>query len=84
MTDWRFTYCAWSSDGVHLVIERIDKQPIRAKWDVLQQIKDDILGEDVCAIEIYPPIQDVVNEVNRRHLWAVPEELVAAYNMARR
>lgn len=44
-------------------------------WDVLQTIKDEILGPDVYAIEVYPPQGEIVAEEYRRHLWAIPEEL---------
>jgi hypothetical protein len=38
-------------------------------WDELQAIKDDLFGKDACAIEIYPPQDRVVNNVQMRHLW---------------
>jgi hypothetical protein len=41
-------------------------------WDVLQALKDEYLGADAVAVEVYPAARDVVNEVNRRHLWEVP------------
>ena len=40
-----------------------------------QALKNEALGEDVCAIEVYPMQAHVVNEQNYRHLWEVPEEL---------
>ena len=43
-------------------------------WDVLQAIKDDVLGSDVMAIEMYPRDCDLVYEINARHLWEVPAE----------
>lgn len=46
-------------------------------WDVLQRIKNDVLGEDVLAIEVYPPNEQLVNETNTRHLWEVPHDLVS-------
>ena len=42
-------------------------------WDDLQAIKNEMLGEDVMAIELYPPQSAVVDEANIRHLWVVPE-----------
>ncbi len=38
-------------------------------WDELQEIKNDLWGPDACAIEIYPPSDRVVNNLNMRHLW---------------
>lgn len=38
----------------HLIIERRDGKAITANWDVLQEIKNEVLGEDALAIEFYP------------------------------
>ena len=43
-------------------------------WDQLQQIKDEHLEPEVAAVEFYPPATNVVDELNMRHLWEVPEE----------
>lgn len=56
----------------HLIISRHDGKEINVTWDVLQEIKDSVLGKDVLAVEIFPPTQEIVNEVNWRHLWEVP------------
>ena len=45
-------------------------------WDDLQELKNEYLGRDSCAIEFYPPERDVINEVNMRHLWEVDPGLV--------
>ncbi|MBU0491772.1 MAG: hypothetical protein KKA73_03360 [Chloroflexi bacterium] len=42
-------------------------------WDDLQAIKDEMLGEETLAIEVFPPADLLVNEVNTRHLWEVPD-----------
>ena len=55
----------------HMMVERDDGKPIRCGWDTLQAIKDAYLGSDVCAVEVFPPTDEVVNEVNRRHFFAV-------------
>lgn len=55
----------------HLRVWRDDRRD-GIPWDHLQQIKDEVLGEDVFAIEVYPPSDRVINEVNMRHLWEIP------------
>ena len=55
----------------HITIERVDGRD-GIPWDHLQAIKNEILGEDAWAIEVYPPEAELVNEVNRRHLWRLP------------
>lgn len=57
--------------GDHMFVEREDGGPIRCGWDTLQAIKDQYLGKDVCAVEVYPPADEVVNEVNRRHFFVI-------------
>ncbi len=85
MSDWRTHYTATVSvsyqparDGVpirHLVVQkRSGKDGI--SWDVLQRIKNDVLGSEVLAIEMYPDQRLVVYEKNARHLWEVPPGLV--------
>ena len=64
----------WSQ---HLSIERRDGKEIKARWDTIQMIKNEYLGEDVLAIEMYPSEVDVINEVNRRHLWTIPKEFLS-------
>jgi hypothetical protein len=58
----------------HLSVERIDGAD-GIPWDDLQAIKNDRLGEDTCAIEFYPAEREVVNEMNRRHLWEAPASM---------
>ncbi len=45
----------------------------RIGWDVLQEIKNDLLGPEVEAVEVYPAAEDVVDEANLRHLWEWPQ-----------
>ncbi len=59
----------------HLKIKRRDEQD-GIGWDVLQTIKNELLGPDAFAVEFYPPVIDVVDESNMRHLWEVPPSLL--------
>ena len=40
-------------------------------WDQLMHVKRLVGYANMCAIEIYPPDQDIVNVANMRHLWIV-------------
>lgn len=51
-----------------LSIKRLDKEPIRS-WSILQDIKNQIVGKDRLAIEIYPRQQNVTDTANIYHLW---------------
>jgi len=57
----------------HLKVQRTDGKD-GVTWDQLQQIKDEYLGPEAAAVEFYPPATNVVNELNMRHLWEVPED----------
>lgn len=50
-------------------------------WDQLQAVKNEAVGENVEMLEVYPAERDLVNEVNRRHLFTAPFVLP---NLARR
>lgn len=60
----------------HLIIKRHDGKSIKVSWDVLQEIKNDVLGEDALAVEIFPASSEVVDEANWRHLWEMPAGIV--------
>jgi hypothetical protein len=42
-------------------------------WGVLQTIKNELPGPDAFAVEFYPPVIDVMDENNMRHLWGSAE-----------
>lgn len=52
----------------HLAVWRSDGKD-GITWDQLQAVKNEVLGMDTVAVEIYPADCDLVNDVNRRHLW---------------
>jgi len=79
--DWRATYDTqlldvWAPWGPaqHLKIWRHDGEPITCDWSTIQQIKDDRLGPGAVAVEFYPSADQVVDEINYRHLWTVDLE----------
>lgn len=70
--DWRQTYSAQVGETStrfgfvsHLRVRRLDSGD-GIGWDVLQRIKNDVLGSDVLAVEFYPPERQVVNDLNVR------------------
>lgn len=54
-----------------LSVKRNDKTPIH-NWSHLQQIKNDVCGEDREAIELYPAMSRIVDCENQYHLWVLP------------
>src|ERR1700677_4906434 len=53
---------------VHLNIRRVDGGPILRDWRHFQQIKNDIIGEECEAIELYPAESRNVDTSNKYHL----------------
>ncbi len=54
-----------------LSIKRIDIAPIH-NWQHLQQIKNDICGEEREAVELYPAMSRIVDCENQYHIWVCP------------
>jgi len=52
-----------------LSIKRRDRKPIH-DWRDLQRIKNEIVGEEVEAVELYPAESRHVDTSNQYHLWA--------------
>lgn len=52
----------------HLSIKRLDKQPIH-DWRDLQRIKNELVGPEHEAIEIFPAESRLVDTANQYHLW---------------
>lgn len=56
---------------VHLSVKRHDQKPLRAHWADMQRIKNELLGPNCEAIELYPAEGRVVDTANQYHLWGV-------------
>lgn len=52
----------------HLSIKRKDKRPCNS-WADFQAIKNELVGEEVDAVEVYPKESNLVNTANQYHLW---------------
>jgi hypothetical protein len=57
---------------IHLSLKRNDKQPIH-DWRELQRIKNELLGPDREAVELYPSEARKVDTSNQYHLWCFPD-----------
>lgn len=51
----------------HVAICRKDGNIVT--WSEKQIIKNDLFGEDRIAIEIYPPVDELIDDNNVFHLW---------------
>ena len=59
-----------SMEIIHLSIKRLDKQPIGENWyDILMEIKDQILGKEYEGIVLLPSREREHDMVNQYHIW---------------
>lgn len=56
---------------LQLSIKRIDRMAIH-DWRDLQRIKNELAGEEMLAVEIYPPESKLLDTANQYFLWVVP------------
>ena len=55
-----------------LMVRRNDEAPVRS-WSDMQRIKNEIVGTERVAVEVYPAESDLVDQANMYHLWVLPE-----------
>lgn len=41
-------------------------------WGHLQRIKNELVGPDRLAVQVFPPVDEVVDSANMAHLWVYP------------
>lgn len=61
---------------VHLNIRRRDGGPILRDWRHFQQIKNELLGAECEAVELYPAESRLVDTSNKYHLWGISDPTV--------
>lgn len=57
------------NSSMHLNIRRRDGGPILRDWRHFQNIKNDIVGAECEAVELYPAESRLVDTSNKFHLW---------------
>ena len=64
--------CFAPGEFIHLSIKRIDKKPIH-DWRDLQAIKNELVGSENEAVELYPAESRLVDSANQYHLWVAAD-----------
>lgn len=57
--------------AVHLSIRHNERKAIR-DWRHFQRIKNEFVGTERTAVEVYPPESQLQDEANQYHLWVLP------------
>lgn len=76
---------AGNRDGwIHLSIRHVDRKAIH-DWRHFQRIKNELVGPDREALEVYPAEERLVDEANEYHLWVMPagERVPVGFNERR-
>lgn len=50
-------------------------------WSDLQRIKNEIVGPDYVALEVYPRVNELTDEANIAHLWVMPKDYVLPFTL---
>ena len=67
----------------YLSIKTLEKEPIH-DWRDLQQIKNELCGENREALEIYPSEHRLVDTANQYHLWVIPKDAQIPFGFTHR
>lgn len=65
-----------------LSIMRRDEKPVR-KWGDLQRIKNEIMGPEYGAVEVYPPQHNLIDPANIYYLWILPPDFELPFFLRR-
>ena len=68
----RFYSSEMNCKMVYLSLRRQDRRPVR-NWGHLQRIKNELVGEQYQAIEVFPPHTLKIDACNQYHLWVFEE-----------
>jgi hypothetical protein len=60
-----------TSPLIHACIKRLDGRPC-TDWNHLQQIKNELIGPEHEAVDLFPAESRLINLTNEFHLWAHP------------
>ncbi len=68
-----YTVQAYEVDNLLKLMIRRNDETTSVSWADKQRIKNELVGEEEIAIEVFPPKSKLVNEANIYWLWILPE-----------
>jgi hypothetical protein len=63
----------------HLWVRRHDSQPLT--WREMQRIKNELIGPERVAVEVYPAVSELIDQANMYHLWVLPEGFTLPFSL---
>lgn len=70
--------CEWG-EVLHLAIRNVPNTGI--SWPDKQWIKDQLVGRERVAIEVFPSADDVIDAANMYHLWVLPKGMALPFGL---
>lgn len=70
---------AWGTI-LHLCLRRHDGQP-DISWQDKQRIKNELVGAERVAVEVFPAVSELVDSANLYHLWVLPEGFALPFSL---
>jgi hypothetical protein len=64
----------------HLWIRRHDASTVHA-WADLQRIKDEVVGSERVAVQVFPARDKLVDAADMYHLWVLPRDMVLPFGL---
>ncbi len=65
---------------MQLVVRRHDGGTV-ISWAELQRIKNELAGANRLAIEVFPPVEQLIDNANLFHLWVLPRGFVLPFGL---
>jgi len=62
--------------AVCALVQRHDNEPIPGHWREMQNIKNEVFGREVTAIEYYPAESELLDTHNIYWMWIFPEGII--------
>jgi hypothetical protein len=50
-------------------------------WADMQRIKNELVGPERVAVEVFPPVSELVDQANIAHLWVLPEGFALPFSL---
>lgn len=69
-----YTVQVIEKDGMTRALIRRNDETTKVSWKDKQRIKNELFGEEVTAIEVFPPQSRLVDEANIYWLWILPAD----------
>lgn len=63
----------------HLAIRNATSTDI--PWAVKQRVKDELIGTDRIALEVFPKTNELVDDANMYHIWVMPADFTLPFTI---